>query len=269
MNNINKFSFARVGRLITKHIGENRRLFIMYLLVLFGSLAIGTVIISELNLGRYKYYIGEYEHFSAGVEMQLVYFFFMFFILGLVYVSFAFNDMKNKAERTAMLTLPAKTGEKYLSRFVVYMLAFPILFFAAMWVADAFRVVYMLTIHSQYSENVHFMTWNEIRYMDPEYMVAWFAIFQSFYWLGAIVWPKNSFVKTFAFCFCLNVFYAIAAIILYYIIIGDHSYQIEWLQELNPEPLPILVGVTIVVCVINYSLAYMRLKETQVIQRLL
>ena len=99
--------------------------------------------------------------------------------------------------------------------------------------------------------------------------MAIYFISMSFYWLGSVLWPKNSFIKTFAAMSLLQAFYSLALIILYHIIIGNRYYNLSFLNELDLSPVTLVWCIAVVFCTINYGIAYMRLKETEIVQKLL
>ena len=271
MENLNKFSFQRTSSLIGKIIMEQPRIFLMQLLLLFGTLIIGALLIGFGNSNDYqnpRFYDGR----DWAVHNERIFFSVMMFILCVVYVSLAFNGAKSKAGRISLLMLPARYSEKYIARFIVYIVAFPVMFFLAAWVADVVRVLILSMSYPGSIDRIHFMTVNDIEWRSLSQMMAVLLGMQSFYWLGAILWPRNSLIKTFAALFVLSGLYSILTPLFYYLIIGEDSRicDVPGLEfDISDYGTQILWCAALFVCIINYTIAYLRLKETDVIQRLL
>lgn len=90
------------------------------------------------------------------------------------------------------------------------------------------------------------------------YIVMVFMVLQSFFFLGAIVWRRNHFLKTF---FVLSVIYGIYCFVAVII-----TRMLSWhgVGYFIMTPMVIMSVVTIL---INYVLVYMRLRESEIINR--
>ena len=270
MEKINKFNPGRVMSLAGKIVMEQPKVFMMRILLLFGSLAIGTVFIGMVNLSAYRY-INYYESKDISMDAEQVYFMVTFVVMGFVYTSMAFNEARNKPGRISMLMLPARYGEKYLAKFIIYIPLYIVMFAVAMWASDTIRVVVLKIFNPDIADRVHFLSIDDLWWKDIGYTLAFFLMMQSFYWLGAILWPRNSFIKSFTAVAVLSTFYTAVTPVLYLIIVGrdNNICRVEWLEWFNPEQWWVVWSVVAIVCSINYTLAYMRLKESDVIQRIL
>ena len=67
MENLNNFSLGRTCSLVAKVIMEQPRVFLMRLLLLFGSTAIGAVLIGFANSYSYR---NEYASSDANIQIQ-------------------------------------------------------------------------------------------------------------------------------------------------------------------------------------------------------
>ncbi len=268
MDKIKNFNPGRMMSLVGKIIMEQPKVFIMRMLLLLGALTVGAVFVGMVDVEHYRWSRSDRDWAH---ESELAYFMVMLFVLGFVYTSMAFNEARNKPGRISMLMLPARYSEKYSARFIIYVPLFLIMFAAAMWIADAVRVFSLSIFYPEFMHRVEFLTISEDNYRDISQILAVFVAMQSFYWLGAILWPRNSFIKSFSAVTLLGVFYTAITPILYFVIIGreNNICRVEWLEDLNPEKSCIFWTVSTVVCLVNYTLAYIRLKESDVIQRLL
>lgn len=271
MENLNKFSLQRMMSLTGKIVMEQPKIFLMRVLLLFGTLIIGALFIGFENSHNYRYGLNCNDP-DLAVEIEFPFFVTMMYVFAVIYTSFAFSDAKTKPGRISMLMLPARYAEKYFSRFIVYIAAFPIVFFFAAWAADVIRVITMSLFYYEGVGRIHFMTFRDIHWRDVSIVMAVLLAVQSFYWLGAILWPRNSFIKTFAAMSVLSALYSITAPLMFFLIIGKNNSicGVPGLDNVMAEYFSEIVwGISILVCIINYTITYMRLKETEVIQRLL
>lgn len=267
MENLNKFSLGRTCSLIAKVIMEQPRVFLMRLLLLFGTTAIGAVCLGFANTYTYR---NEWSVIDSNIGIEFGYFVFMLFILGIVYTSLAFNEAKNKPGRISLLMLPSRNFEKYIARFIVYVPLFIVLFIIAIFAADALRVLSLSIYYPEYADKVQFISFRDIFCRDSSVVLAMFLITQSFYWLGAILWPSNSLIKTFAAVSIISTVISLFWAFFYLIIIdGVDICRVPFFLNHDFDELHVLWCVSALVCLINYSIAYLRLKETDVIQRLL
>lgn len=269
MKNISDFSFRRMMSLTGKIVMEQPKMFLMRMLLLFGSLSIGAVFIGMVHWENYRF---DRCTNDPAIDGEQVFFMMALFVIGCVYTSMAFNESRNKAGRISTLMLPARYAEKYMARFIIYIPVYIVMFVIAMWFADAMRVLAVSIFNTDaLPSRIHFLTIEEDDYSEVSHILACFLIVQSFYWLGAILWPRNSLIKSFAAMSVLGALYTAVTPLLFYLIIGPHNNicGVPWLEKLNPGEDSVMWAIAAVICTVNYTLAYMRLKESEVIQRLL
>lgn len=259
MNSINNFSVKRVLSLCKMIIAEQPRVFMMMLLLLLGVLALTFVFI---NINTNKYSSCDFE--SARTAIYII-----FVSYGMIFTSLAFGKMRNKKGRTSFLMLPAKQIEKYIANFVIYVIMYIVMFTVIAYVADIVRMIVMSTFWFHDNEGIYPMQFGTLWCEETAQMIAIYLFMQSFYWLGAILWPRNSFIKTYSALSIIGLFYIVIGIALYKLIIGSHSYHLAMFDDepLNPEP--IIWTIVVITFAINYIIAYIRLKETDVVQKLL
>lgn len=260
MDNINKFSLKRVFSLSKMILLEQPRVFIMLAILLLGVLSLAFIFV---NFNLYDYSSHNFE--SARV---LIYIIFVFY--GMIFTSLAFGKLKDKKGRTAFLTLPALQIEKYVANFIIYVLLYIVSFVVVIFIADIIRMIVMsVCFHYDVNFEIYPFEFGTLWCEETANMMAIFLIMQSFYWVGAILWPRNSFIKTYSALSILGLFYVIVGTALYHMIIGDHNYH---LQKFDDKPLNfnlILWLFVTFIFVVNYIITYVRLKETDVVQKLL
>lgn len=270
-----KFSFGRMMSLLVKQVKERPRVFLMYLLLIFGGTAIMGLSIALTEYpseSNYQYCLEHgFTYSDRSVYSEIATWAFTFVIAATVYASMAFNRAKTKQGRISMMMVPALESEKYWAAWLLYVPVFFIVaVVAALW-GDLVRYV-ALSCYFGFGTGMIQTVFNVIG-ADWEGFSIFTSVIvglQSFYFLGAIVWPSNSFIKTFAALSIIGTVYLIAGVTMYYFLLADVAVTEPFVpQQVKnaTEPWMVCWGVNILISIINYTLAYMRLRETQVIQR--
>ena len=137
-----------------------------------------------------------YLHWSLDVVLVDIY------LLG---ASFAFKTMKGKTGRITMLMTPVTAFEKFFFRWLIYVLVLPLLILLSIWLADYTRVLFILqyTLKCLYrSYRLQTFCWSGDggyslchSWVDGSLLILLNVYIQSFFLLGSIIWPKNSFKK--------------------------------------------------------------------------
>ena len=125
MNTNQFFNTRRFCKLIYNDLLINYK---QYILTIIGAFILGLVII-YLNIPRAHY--GEFRHiFDASKYTQL----FIMFLFGLgVFVGTAFPSLNSKVNISGYLLIPASTFEKFLSQFLIRIVAGLSLFLVIFW----------------------------------------------------------------------------------------------------------------------------------------
>lgn len=199
------------------------------------------------------------------------------FIFGSVAASFAMEHLKGKTGRIAWLMTPATVFEKFFLRWLLTSVCFVAAYWVVFHLADLTRVAVctmaypgcefimplplfpQVAAEAQISEGI-------VGYSTLWILASLYCFLHSFFMLGSTVWPRNALVKAFA---------AGMAICVAYIAVGDffwglaHDDGSHWDNGYVSEE----TG-TCVVCIlaavltcINWTLAYFRFKESEIINR--
>jgi len=127
MNSNKFFSFSRFSLLLRNDILLNYK---KYLLTIAGAFILGFIVIF-LNMntvvvkGEYRWIFHSHKYLTVFIAC----------LIGLgAYVGSAFSELSNKVKTTNYLLLPASTLEKYLTKFVIHVLAGIILFLIIFWI---------------------------------------------------------------------------------------------------------------------------------------
>lgn len=285
---------SRFALLFKKELKENRRQLLLRGFILIAILVAVSLFIGVGNIDTYERILkntilsptGEVissYRFDGGMFGNpkdeaaagcAVFYAFAFPIALAISASFMFEELSTKQKRIATLMTPGTMLEKYLVRFIIYIIGTTILFGAGCLIADYIRyIVFSLSyIGCDIVHPIDFvygwkwiMTLNNNMYYITFYL-AWVLFGASLFTLGSSVWPRVSFVKTFgaiaAIGFtCLFTAIAVSA--------GDSGRPI--FIELIRSEIPALCTISTVLTImsiINFILAYFRIKESEVIQRM-
>lgn len=293
---------SRFAFLFKKELKENRKSLLLRGIIVVAiltavSLLIGTVAISGYDhiLKRTIYssdggLISEYGGSSRiwgtpeddAAQASASFFIIAFPIVLAISASLMFESLSTKRKKIAMLMTPGTMFEKFLVRFLIYIVATTILFGLGCFIADFIRHFIFSIIYINSKVDVIHMI-NYIEVLDPFYwsnkdiatlsmyisMSIWGA---SLFALGSSVWPRLSFIKTFGAISAIG-FVVIITIILcavtcdsggvpLIVSVAKNLFKHEY-QTLNLTS----VGL-IIFSIINFTLAYFRLKETEIIQRM-
>lgn len=199
----------------------------------------------------------------------------------IISASMMFANMKTRAQRISTLMLPASTLEKFLVRWILYVPLSIVIFYGGLFAIDGVQYVISCLV---YPNAIHyFASWDDIFYSMPFMLIM--LSYQSFFCLGSSIWPKNGALHTILWIMGLNLVSSLVISLLIALI--GHSWQIaEFLNFYVPKHIvdsaivnyingldgqklisAFTITLTIVICSINYILAYFRFKENEIIDR--
>lgn len=245
---------SRFLMLLKKYIVENNRRILLSFGALFAVLALcgflGGVI-------------------SAGGNIQLGQFLYPLLMstLGMVGASVMFSEMKSKQGRTSLLMEPANAIEKFIVRWLVWVVASMLLFWPAFEVAELMRRLGTALVHGNFIP----MSSAGIRHMDLDMgeccllLVCGYLCTQSFFVLGAILWPRLSFIKTIIATWVLQSV-AMVAFVAGLNIAEDMLENINMLKfssEINDNFIfYTIIVASVLTTLVNWTLTWMRLRES-------
>ena len=187
-----------------------------------------------------------------------------------------FADLSDKRRLIRMLEVPASTFEKFLVRLIIALPCFVVVMMLGSILGDAIRVLIVkcFTPFGEYARLMpldYLLTMGLINDFDYSSRTVLTAVYMaipvagSIFALGATLFRKHTFIKTGASLFALNMVlgYIVYASVNIFLdgscnLNGGESNQFSWL-------FPFTVG--LIVSVLTYWLAYIRLKETEIVNR--
>ena len=234
------------------------------LLLVLGSV-FGLYILLGILLG--------YNHCGGG-KTEFIISSIIMLTLGAVCASMAFGNLKTKEERIFSLMMPASEFSKFFLRWIA---AVPVLFcllVIAFYVEDIFRILTFMVFTPDYSDYPNYLQimnpWNILLLggSDEGKVVLSLALStyfftQAWYLLGAVMWPKLSFIKSFIALWVLQM----AVGMLTTIIAGVFHIRLHHLIS-KADDIWWISGSMIVMSLGLYVLTYWRYKRTQVVYQL-
>lgn len=239
----------------------NKRMLLIMLACIFGA-----YIVSGILLGI--------NHAGGGKDEICLYSVYMI-LFGTVGASMIFSDLKQKEQRIDHIMVPASESSKFIIRWIF---AVPVLFallIAAFYVGDWSRMLaFMVTDanHADYPNYFHspnpWSFWSLGYGMRDNFgpivfcmAIGSYFMNQSFYFLGAVMWPKFSFGKTLVAVLALQMLFGLIQSIFFkhfgLTIIYDESRAMSIMWS--------IFGVMVLLTIVCYVLAYIRYRRTQVV----
>ncbi|WP_195533835.1 hypothetical protein [Bacteroides finegoldii] len=269
------FSLPRFMNLCRKEMVESWRSNVLRIVLLYGVMTVAMV------WNGYFEYRGSYKSSEDPAwSFLLVAFIWGLWVFGCLSASFTMEKMKTKTNRTSTLMTPATPFEKFFSRWFVFTVVFLVVFLITYKLADYTRViVYSLTYPEK--DFIAPVDLSHVIGKGKDYytlfrtglefgaVIAGYFFVQSLFILGSTIWPKNSFLKTFASGTIIMIVYFLVGALMTKMMLDDKLYYSFPGHEISNENMMVLL---IVACtfftLFNWTLAYFRFKESEIINRM-
>ena len=99
-------------------------------------------------------------------------------------------------------------------------------------------------------------------------LMSGYFFVQSLFVLGSSIWPKNSFLKTFAAGTVIVMVYFLVGILMSKILLENGQYYSGGIFESKDTIWWIIIVAGIFFALVNWTLAYFRFKESEIINRM-
>lgn len=229
------FDWKRFVAALRKEVVENWRTLLFSVIAIYGVMAI-FMIFGNLITGD--------DEAASVVMLRYVFVYMVFGFAGIIIASLAFRGLKTKTGRIELLTSPSSTLEKFLVNVTIYVLGFIVAFPICAQLADLTRIAVLWPWSA--GENVP----GPINYLNmlhqfafhqefwPHSAKAWFEAClwigmlasPGLYLLGSIIWPRLSFLKTFAAIYAIETVVGIVAMICISVF-SDMQTMALWVAE--------------------------------------
>ena len=276
MNTVNQtFDWGRFTAALRKEIVENRRALLFTVICIYGVLTM-VMIIGNLVAGLSIDSIT--EALSDKTPQRFIGS--MFGLVICVSASMAFKNLGTKSGRTAMMTSPSSTLEKFLLNILIYVVGVVVAYLACAQVADLTRIAALWLFRGEnffVPGPISFLTCVSdaaSRYAIPEMglqHMGWLMILSlvanaGCYLLGSIIWPRLSLLKTFAAIYAVEFCLFIIAL-PFFAIFGDMEAFMQWFFDfMTSGNMSISMLIFLVVQIVLYfSLAWYLFKRKDVI----
>jgi len=198
----NTFDFNRFSLLLKRELlSENKKPLIVAgaifgFLILFAFIKIRT--------------LGNYEGMNWGM------FPFVIIIGGVIFTSTIFHEFNDKTGTHHYLSLPASTFEKFLSKWLITAILFPIVASILFWVYTKIGDA----IFFKYHPEANYIPWKLMDWWSI-FFIKIYVVYQSTFLIGAIVFQKYTFFKTSLAHWIVAIVSAIIGAILFRILFAD------------------------------------------------
>lgn len=288
----NKISFSRISFLLKKEFFESRKIFTLRALILVAIFTSISLLVGMNNTDHYnsitesvknsptgKYistsYISDDDLTPSGVpidnatESLFAIFMFAMPVVIAVSTSLTFERMSNKRKKISFLMTPATTLEKYITQVLIYSVGTFLLTASAFFIADIVRYILFTMAYPNYGviQTIPYTKYIAKAFSEPLFnnplliYLSSIALTGSIYTLGSSVWPRLSFIKTFGFMSALGFTFLFTAITFG----NSKSLLLSFDSDLVTN---LICSLLYIAPIINYTLAYFRFKESEIIQRM-
>lgn len=271
------FDMHRFMTLCRKEMVESWKVNLLRMALMYGAMAV------VLTFIGYNTYSSSSISPQVGArdiqDSSLIAFVWFGFIFSCLSASFIMEKMKTKTSRLSALMTPATSFEKFFSRWVVFTVVFMLVFLIAFLLADYTRVLICMLLFPKIDTvgavELKYLFTNNDAYFNIFHSVAQFLLLisgylflQSCFVLGSSIWPKNAFLKTFVAGLFLVITYSLLAVGFAKLLLAD-SHSFNSALDLSEKTIASATSVCLAcLALFNWTLAYFRFKETEIINRM-
>ncbi|GAA6258307.1 hypothetical protein F070042J6_41590 [Bacteroides sp. f07] len=270
------FSLPRFMNLCRKEMVESWRSNVLRIVLLYGVMAVAVI------WNGYFEYRHDYESSNDPAwSFLLVVFIWSLWIFGCLSASFTMEKMKTKTSRMSTLMTPVTPFERFFSRWFVFTVVFLVVFLITYKLADYTRVmVYSLAYPEKdfiAPVDLSHLVGKGKRYYtlcrtgwEFGALIAGYFFVQSLFILGSTIWPKNSFLKTFASGMVIGIVYFLVGAFMSKVLLQSNmNYSFPGNIIMSDEAIwGLFIAVCIFFTLFNWILAYFRFKESEIINRM-
>lgn len=261
------FDLQRFESEIRRVVLSRRRTVLLQALIVVSLIILGMLYIQYLALNRIAYqkeYIDIMMRTSV-LTSEMVYILSVTVILGCIAGSLLFMGIGSKGVRCEILTTPTSMFEKYLAQWLLYIPGFFVVVILSVVAGDCVRVV-LFSIKAP--EGVSIYSLLTLMRDDSDDFIrmiqiaaCYYFVFSSLFVLGALVWSRNCFLKTFSVIVATG--------------IALFVWTVAWHETFNSDLHKFYdiipgskawwaVAISLLFALFNWWLAYRRFKETDI-----
>ncbi len=259
------FSFPRFVNLCRKEMVESWKSHLLRVAMMYGALVLVFLLNGLVVYNQHIPNFGDTDPAWGGVLGTFV-------AMGIAFACFSaslmMERMKSKTSRLSVLMTPVTPFEYYISRWLVYTLAFLVVYLIVFMLADYTRVLFfsinapqgriveainLSSLNQQYDIFSHGKVWL--------FGISTFLFTQSCFVLGSTIWPKRAFLKTFVAGLIINTVFSVFLSTSRFIKAPLADTDVNVFSNLSAI-------VLLVLALFHWVLAYYRFKESEIIHRM-
>jgi len=261
MNNDKFLVWPRFKAYFLKLMREHWKTNLVRIILMWAGLFI---VVMWTSLSTYDFYINKYDQTFTPPKQdpmhsseELIFVIFLF-VIGCYWASQMMCDMKGKTGRIFVLTTPVTPFEGWLSRWLLHVPCFLIVFLAGIYVTDLARVAVFAPLVNHAPIEIFTWKWD----YDFFSMMLYYAVSSSLYVLGSSFFPKRPVLLTSIVLFFVSWIYGFAMFFLYS---GLSASGISDYAEIPFFVEQCYMGAVVLFC---WWLSYRRYKELEIIDRM-
>lgn len=274
------FNMNRFTNLCRKEMVENWRANVLRIILMYGVMAI---ILCWNAYFTYKWYaLSDMNTHTEDPISRFGVMTFLWFLwgFGCLSASFTMEKMKSKNGRVSVLMTPATPFEQFISRWLISIIVFLVVFLITFKLADYTRIlIYTLAypestrinpidlsaLIGSSKETVWHLVDSTLKFGT---IISGYFFTQSCFILGSSIWPKNSFLKTFSAVVIIAIIYGFVMFGMSKLVLDDGKFY-SFGKEVSDDTLFMIWTIAFTfLSLFNWGLAYFRFKESEIIQRM-
>ncbi|MDE6326958.1 MAG: hypothetical protein K2L29_05905 [Duncaniella sp.] len=249
-------NFRTLYLTLRKDIAYNRRKILIFSVSILSVITITDIIFTVSN--AYAGTNTAFEQFGCLILLAAA----------TILPSLSFHELAKKPSASRFLTLPASDIEKFASRWILTVPGSILLLITISLVGDTLSAI-IVRLLCDISGDIdsgllHYCTSADI--MTREEKLCYIAVMlalQSFFFLGALLWPRLSWAKTSGCLMDILIVYTIVLLVPVLAISGENATYPAYLNI----GLETVTAICFCITPVNYIISFFRLKEAEVINR--
>ena len=214
MNTVNQtFDWSRFTAALRKEVVENSRTLMFTVIAIYALLSI-VMIIGNIFTGTTGTSLDEVT--SSGVPVHYMFVGYILLFAITIVASFSFKKLTRKTGRIDMFTSPASTLEKFLVNVLIYVIGFIVAFFICAQLADLTRIAVLWYFNDRidvpgpinflptFTQAYSFGPMGDMMGVSKVFSLGLLAN-AGLFLLGSVLWPRLSFLKTFAAMYAIEI----------------------------------------------------------------
>jgi len=267
----NDISTTNLFSVLRLDLHDNGKKYLMWTGILIGALAAITCFAAIQTYDSYD--PSRWGRYSSGTDpmndFENLLFWFGIITLGCISASHIFTPLGSKGGAISNLMLPSTQLNKYLSRWIILVPAFILVYYVCFLIVDLGRYLVLYSLLDNHT-NLHLFGFDVFYDMGPtigKFLLLSLALLtQSFFVIGSAIWPKHGFLYTALWLFAIQAICSIAAGFYYSFLIDADSFSD--FNGFNEEAFGwTIVGFAFFGTLLNYVLAYFRYREMEIVPR--